>query len=162
MVAERSGASIGTVYRYFPDRIAVLQAVAARNLEHVLVALRENMAQASVGNLSDAMTVTVDTLVEVFASVKGFRSLRVGDVLDIRPIPSGRQGNAAIAEAMREALQARSNLRLDSAGRLGVESAVDVIDALLGRAFLHSERGDNTLIAEAHRVAQASVQGISS
>jgi AcrR family transcriptional regulator len=162
MVAERSGASIGTVYRYFPDRIAVLQAVAARNLEHVLVALRENMAQASVGNLSDAMTVAVDTLVEVFASVKGFRSLRVGDVLDIRPIPSGRQGNAAIAEAMREALQARSNLRLDSAGRLGVESAVDVIDALLGRAFLHSERGDNTLIAEAHRVAQASVQGISS
>ncbi|MBT5616278.1 MAG: helix-turn-helix transcriptional regulator, partial [Microbacteriaceae bacterium] len=27
MVAERAGASIGTVYRYFPDRIAVLQAV---------------------------------------------------------------------------------------------------------------------------------------
>ena len=25
MVAERAGASIGTVYRYFPDRIAVLQ-----------------------------------------------------------------------------------------------------------------------------------------
>ena len=33
MVAERAGASIGTVYRYFPDRIAVLQALAARNLE---------------------------------------------------------------------------------------------------------------------------------
>src|ERR1700709_2710518 len=36
MVAERAGASIGTVYRYFPDRIAVLQALAARNLERVL------------------------------------------------------------------------------------------------------------------------------
>ena len=36
MVAERAGASIGTVYRYFPDRIAVLQSLAARNLERVL------------------------------------------------------------------------------------------------------------------------------
>jgi len=29
MVADRAGASIGTVYRYFPDRIAVLQSVAS-------------------------------------------------------------------------------------------------------------------------------------
>ncbi len=35
MVAERAGASIGTVYRYFPDRIAVLQSLAARNAERV-------------------------------------------------------------------------------------------------------------------------------
>ena len=32
MVAEKAGASIGTVYRYFPDRIAVLQSLSARNL----------------------------------------------------------------------------------------------------------------------------------
>ena len=32
MVAERAGASIGTVYRYFPDRIAVLQSLSARSL----------------------------------------------------------------------------------------------------------------------------------
>jgi len=31
MVADRAGASIGTVYRYFPDRIAVLQSLAARS-----------------------------------------------------------------------------------------------------------------------------------
>ena len=35
MVAERAGASIGTVYRYFPDRIAVLQSLAARNAERM-------------------------------------------------------------------------------------------------------------------------------
>ena len=35
MVAERAGASIGTVYRYFPDRIAVLQSLAARNAERI-------------------------------------------------------------------------------------------------------------------------------
>src|SRR5580698_1466695 len=47
MVAERAGASIGTVYRYFPDRIAVLQALAARNLELVLGGLRGAVADRS-------------------------------------------------------------------------------------------------------------------
>ena len=45
MVAERAGASIGTVYRYFPDRIAVLQSLAARNAErigeHAIAQLRD-------------------------------------------------------------------------------------------------------------------------
>jgi len=36
MVAEGAGASIGTVYRYFPDRIAVLQSLAARNEERII------------------------------------------------------------------------------------------------------------------------------
>src|SRR5580698_9128788 len=44
MVAERAGASIGTVYRYFPDRIAVLQALASRNLERILASLRSAIA----------------------------------------------------------------------------------------------------------------------
>ena len=49
MVAERAGASIGTVYRYFPDRIAVLQSLAARNAERmtdrVLAELRDRAAR---------------------------------------------------------------------------------------------------------------------
>ncbi len=46
MVAERAGASIGTVYRYFPDRIAVLQALAARNLERVVARVVDRGRQA--------------------------------------------------------------------------------------------------------------------
>ena len=162
MVAERAGASIGTVYRYFPDRIAVLQAVAARNLDKLLLSLKDNQALDTPKDLSAAMTVAVDTLVEMFRTETGFRSLRVGDVLDIRPIPAGRRGNADIAQAIREDLQERANVRLDSAGRLAVETAIDVVDALLGRAFMVSERGDATLIDEAHRVAQLTVKAVSS
>ena len=39
LVAERAGASIGTVYRYFPDRVAVLVALAERNLERLRLAI---------------------------------------------------------------------------------------------------------------------------
>jgi len=160
MVAERAGASIGTVYRYFPDRVAVLQALAARNRDrvtHALVARLERDKPASV--LAEIDTV-VDILVDVFRSEKGFRSLRVGDVLDIRPVTSPRSGNSDVAQVISDDLRERLGVRLDSAGRLAVETAVDVIDALLGRAFLYSDKGEGTLIDEARRMARLALTDI--
>jgi hypothetical protein len=57
-------------------------------------------------------------------------------------------------------LRERLNVRLDSAGRLAVETAIDVIDALLGRAFLQSDRGEGTLINEARRLGRLALSEI--
>lgn len=160
MVAEKAGASIGTVYRYFPDRVAVLQAVAARNLERALEGLGQSLRREAPTGLSGSMEVAVDALVEVFRAEPGFRSLRVGDVLDIRPVSSARGGNAEIARVIRDDAEQRAGLRLDSDARVAIESAVDVIDALLGRAFLRSDHGETSLISEAKRIAVLSVAGL--
>jgi len=158
MVAERANASIGTVYRYFPDRIAVLQSIAARNLERLTASLRASLKDRGPSTLTEAADVLVDTLVEMFRSEKGFRSLRVGDVLDIRPVSAGRGGNAEVAAVFRDYLHEKLGIKLDSDGRLACETAVDVVDALLARAFLHSDRGDQTLIAEAQRMAHCAIE----
>ena len=160
MVADRAGASIGTVYRYFPDRIAVLQSVASRNLDRALDVLKASLRDGGSSTLEGSLDVAVDALVEVFRTEKGFRSLRVGDVLDIRPVASARGGNAEIARVIREDLEQRQGLLLDSNARLAVETAIDVADALLGRAFLHSDRGETSLIAEAKRVSMLAVSGV--
>ncbi len=160
MVAERAGASIGTVYRYFPDRIAVLQAVAQRNLERVTHVVNLELSRSNPSSVAETFDVVVETLANVFRSEKGFRSLRVGDVLDLRPVVTSRSGNAQVAEVVREDLRNRLNLRLDSEGRLACETAIDVVDALLGRAFLQSDRGEGALIEEARRMAHAAVAGI--
>jgi AcrR family transcriptional regulator len=160
MVAERAGASIGTVYRYFPDRIAVLQAVASRNLERASRALARALASRNPSSAVESLDCAVDALVDVFREERGFRSLRVGDCLDIRPVTSGRGGNAELARVVRDDLHQRLGLRLDSAGRLSIETALDVVDALLARAFLGSDRGDSTLIDEAKRMARAAVADI--
>ena len=158
MVAERAGASIGTVYRYFPDRVAVLQAVAARNLERVTQALRADLAKSAPATVNAALRTALDTLTRFFREEPGFRSLRVGDVLDIRPLAGSRGGNAEIAAVIKDYLHDAHGLRLDSAGRVAIETAVDVVDALLGRAFVHSDRGESTVLSEAHRVSQCIVQ----
>jgi len=160
MVAERAGASIGTVYRYFPDRIAVLVAVAAKNLDKATRAVKCGLDAQQPSTIEETIDATVDALVGVFRVEKGFRSLRVGDCLDIRPSHSGRQGNAEIARVVRDDLHERLGIRLDSTGRLAIETAIDVTDKLLGRAFLSSERGDSSLIEEARRMAQAAVAGL--
>ncbi|MFT6973501.1 MAG: AcrR family transcriptional regulator [Pontimonas sp.] len=160
MVAERAGASIGTVYRYFPDRIAVLQSVASRNLDRALEVLSIELGAGGSGTLESSMDVAVEALAGLFRSEKGFRSLRVGDVLDIRPAVGARAGNAEIARVIREDLEKRTGIRLDSGARLSVETAVDVADALLGRAFLHSNRGEASLISEAKRVAVLAVKDV--
>ena len=158
MVAERAGASIGTVYRYFPDRVAVLQAVAARNLERVTQALRADLAKSQPATVNAALHTALDTLTRFFREEPGFRSLRVGDVLDIRPLAGSRGGNAEIAAVIKDYLHDAHGLRLDSAGRVAIETAVDVVDALLGRAFMHSDRGESTVLSEAQRVSQSIVQ----
>lgn len=160
MVAERAGASIGTVYRYFPDRVAVLQALAARNRDRVIHAITTRLDQDKPATILAQIDTVVDTLVDVFRNEKSFRSLRVGDVLDIRPVTSPRSGNSEIARVISDDLRARLGLRLDSSGRLAVETAVDVADALLGRAFLYSDKGDGTLIDEARRMARLALADV--
>lgn len=160
MVADRAGASIGTVYRYFPDRVAVLQAVAQRNLERVTSVITKQLSAQNPTTVNQTFDVVVDALVEVFRSEKGYRSLRVGDCLDLRPVVTGRSGNTQIAEIIREDIRQRLGLRLDSEGRLACETAIDVVDALLGRAFLRSDRGEGALIEEARRMARAAVAAI--
>lgn len=160
MVAERAGASIGTVYRYFPDRVAVLQALAARNRDRVIHALTFRLEREKPVTVIAHIDTVLDSLVEVFRSEKGFRSLRTGDVLDIRPATSTRSGNSEIARVISDDLRERLGIRLDSAARLAVETAVEVMDALLGRAFVHSDKGDGTLIDEARRMARLALSEI--
>jgi AcrR family transcriptional regulator len=142
MVAERAGASIGTVYRYFPDRIAVLQALAARNLERTLTKVTSEMSNAKHSNWVEALNGGLDIFVEAFRNEAGFRSLRVGDVIDLRPNPNDRTYNSRVAEAMLGALAARFDIPVSDESRLAFEVAIEIADALAARAFTFDSKGE--------------------
>ena len=153
MVAERAGASIGTVYRYFPDRIVVLQSLSARFLQTFVE--RANAAVRDPAHVSwaDAIGAVIDTIVDAFRSEVGYRSLRLGDVLDIRPAASAHPGTAVVAETIAAGLAERFALPAkDLAFR--VEVVLDVADALLSRAFAHDRGGDERFITEARSIVR--------
>jgi len=159
MVADRAGASIGTVYRYFPDRIAVLQSLALRNHERLMVRVTEELARAEHTTAQDALLGLVDVMADLFRTEPGFRSLRAGDVLDLRPPMTEEPALAAIAHAVSEALVQRFGLTESSELRLAVGSALEVADALVARAFARSEEGDAAWLAEAHHGVSVIVAG---
>jgi AcrR family transcriptional regulator len=160
MVAERAGASIGTVYRYFPDRIALLQALVSRNRQRAEESVVGALRQSSASSIQAAMDVIFDSYLDLFRNEAGFPSLRLGDVLDIRPAQSARTGNADFAQLLGDELADKLSLTLDSKARLSLEIGVEVMDSLLARAFLRIDKGDKAVVDEARRMFHLCVQGI--
>jgi len=150
MVADGAGASIGTVYRYFPDRIAVLQSLAARNEERATEKVLAQVADASHTDWLAALSSSFDAFVELFRTEPGFASLRLGDVLDLRPA-EGTPRNSVMANTIFDALSARFGIADDPQLRSGFELAIETTDALVARAFARDPQGDPQRLDAARR-----------
>ena len=147
MVAERAGASIGTVYRYFPDRIALLQALGARNLERVLTRVSDEVRSPAHADWQSAVTAAFGILVEAYRTEPGYRGLRVGDVIDLRPAPVDRRFNSILADRIADGVTERFGLVDDADVRRRFEAAVEVSDSFATRAFARDARGDENFLA---------------
>ena len=113
MVADRAGASIGTVYRYFPDRVAVLQSLAARNEERAVVRVIDVIAAPDHRDWLEAMVAAFDVLVDLFRVEPGFAAIRLGDVLSLRPATEGIPRNTVLADSMYRHARRRYDLPVD-------------------------------------------------
>lgn len=147
MVAERAGSSIGTVYRYFPDRITLLQALAARNLDRVLTRIGTEIVDAKHTDWAAALGAAFEILVEAFRSEPGFRGLRVGDVLDLRPAAHDHTFNSIVSNRMLDGIISRFGVEDSPELRLRFESVMAVSDALATRAFARDPQGDEAFLS---------------
>lgn len=159
MVAERAGASIGTVYRYFPDRIAVLQSLAARHTERLLGRLNDELAAGRHDSAMDAVLGSVAAITELFRTEPGYRSLRAGDVIDLQPPAAETTANAQVADVITDALVAHYGVADSAETRLSIGTALEVADALVARAFARDDQGDAVLLGEAERAVRAVLAG---
>lgn len=159
MVAERAGASIGTVYRYFPDRIAVLQSLAARNTERLMSRVAAELVPGGHASATDAVVAVLGAMTELFRSEPGYRSVRAGDVLDLLPPQTEATANAMMADVVADALIAGYSVVDSAEVRLAVGTAIEIADALVARAFARSSQGDAALLAEAERAVRAVLAG---
>jgi AcrR family transcriptional regulator len=154
MVAERAGASIGTVYRYFPDRIAVLSALSLRSMDRFLRQTRENILREKPESWIDLLMVSFETGVEMHRTEVGFTSIRLGDLVSYPDVePSGIR-SARIAKAFAAIISEDFGLPESPELTLRIEMSVNMTDALLTRAFVADKKGDETVIAEARKVVR--------
>ena len=152
MVAEGAGASIGTVYRYFPDRIAVLQALAARNLHRVLERVTTEMMDEKHGDWQSALSAAFEIFVGAYRTEPGFRGLRVGDVLDLRPAHQERTFNSIVSDRLLDGLISRFGFADGPDIRFTFETAMEVSDSLATRAFARDPHGDDAFLVAGREV----------
>lgn len=153
LVAERAGAGVGTVYRYFPDRIAILQGIADRNVR-TLGERFEQVVAVPRDDLLDDLTALFHAYVELYRELPGYRSLRAGETLPTSMRPKGAVV-VELVERVAATIGPRHGVALDADDRERLVDCFHVVDAVVGAAFVDDPQGDAHLIALAYEVARA-------
>nr|WP_091450069.1 TetR/AcrR family transcriptional regulator [Actinokineospora iranica] len=158
LIAERAGVAVGSLYQFFPDKRAVVQALTQRNLDHFMTEIARRLDEAHLDHWWDGADVIFDIYVEMYREVPGFRRLRFGDEVDLRLIDGRRDNNTVIAENMAGLLADRFQIPLEEI-RLPVAVANEIADGILNLAFRRKLFPEETVISEAKMVVRGYLSG---
>ncbi|GLY81067.1 TetR/AcrR family transcriptional regulator [Actinoallomurus iriomotensis] len=151
-VAQRADVAIGSVYQFFPDKRAIAQELALRNLEMFGERVARGLAEGGFPHWYDAVGTVIEIFVDMHRTVPGFRVLRFGDIADVRLLDGGAENNAVVADRLRgllvEAFEVPDTEEFSRALAVAVEAA----DAVLKLAFRTERDGDPALLAEAEQL----------
>ena len=154
LIAERAEVAVGSLYQFFPDKRAVVQALTLRNLELFVAAVRERFTTSTPENWWDAIDMVLETYIGMHREIPGFARVHFGDVIDMRLMDDARDNNAVIADELTNVLTTTLNLPAAQL-QLPMSVAVEAADAILRLAFRRDPMGDMRIVEEGkHMVRQ--------
>jgi AcrR family transcriptional regulator len=148
LIAERAGVAVGSLYQFFPDKRAVVQALTLRNLERFMANVVQRFDSAELEHWWDAVDSMFDVYVEMHRTVPAFSRLHFGDVVDTRLLDEGKDNNAVIAEGLAALISERFGRSMEEL-QLPVAIAIEAADGVLKFAFRRNDRGDQVVVDEA-------------
>ncbi|MFO7192458.1 MULTISPECIES: TetR/AcrR family transcriptional regulator [Thermocrispum] len=146
-IAKRAGVAVGSLYQFFPDKRAVVQALTQRNLERFMSLAAERLAAVDHQHWWDVVDGLLDIYLEMHHETPGFSRIHFGDAVDPRLLDGSRTNNDVVAEALMELLTGRIDLPPEQVVA-PIKVAVEVADALLKYAFRADPKGDPAVIEE--------------
>ncbi len=152
LLAERAGVAIGSVYQFFPDKRAVVQALTQRNLETYQSRVAARLAEGTFSHWWEIVDAAIDEYIELHRSAPGFRVLHFGDVVDRHLLHVSQDNDTMIAQALAQVLVDHGDVppspRLDHA----LIIAVTIGDGLIKLAFRRDPGGDQRVLDEAKTI----------
>lgn len=153
-VALRAGVPIGSVYRFFGNKRAMVDALAERNLERYTERVADRLTEAQgEGGWRTAMDAMLDEYLDMKRTAPGFSLVDFGN-----QIPVGArhaEPNHRVADRLTELLSAYLGREPDEALRRTLLIAVETADTLVHLAFRVSAEGDEKIIAEMRELLRA-------
>jgi AcrR family transcriptional regulator len=158
LIAERAGVAVGSLYQFFPDKRAVVQALTKRHLDHFTGEIERRLDWDNLEQWWDGVDTIIDIYVEMYRTIPGFSRVRFGDVIDLRFIEDGRDNNTVIAEQISKVVAAKHDLPVESLFKQ-ITVASDIGDAILALAFRRRLFAEEDMINEAKQVVRAYLAG---
>ncbi|MFI6123635.1 TetR family transcriptional regulator [Streptomyces sp. NPDC051064] len=163
-VADRAGVPIGSVYRFFPNKRALVDALAERNLEVYAGRVVARLEAIPEREWRAAIDAVLDEYLAMKRSVAGFALVDFGPPVPV-PGPLDAEVNRRVAGRLTELLSGHLGRGRDGAAsdaRLlrTVLVCVQAADALLQLAFRTDPEGDPDLIAETRVLLRAYLAGV--
>ncbi|MER5965375.1 TetR/AcrR family transcriptional regulator [Streptomyces sp. NPDC002057] len=100
-IAEEAGTPVGSIYQFYPDKSAVVDALGQRYLDAFATAIDALVARAIGGELTDLVGTMVDVYAELFRSQPGGMTLWAGRHLSPELARADEASNTLIAEGLR-------------------------------------------------------------
>lgn len=154
LVAERARVAIGSLYQYFPDKRAIVQALATRNLEAYLARMRERVAAGDLADWRGAADAAIDEFADLHRTTPGFRTLRFGDLVDRHLLEPERDNDTVIADELSLLLVSHFGLADSPELRFALLIAGELGGALVTLAFRRQADGDPVILAEVRLVVR--------
>lgn len=153
LIAERAGVAVGSLYQFFPDKRAVVQALTKRHLDYFTKQIEERLDWENLEHWWHGVDKIIDIYVEMYRSVPGFSRVRFGDVIDLRFIEDGRDNNTVITEQIARVIADKNDIPVETLYKR-ITVACDIGDAILALAFRRKLFGEEEMIAEAKKVVR--------
>jgi AcrR family transcriptional regulator len=147
-IAEAAGIPVGSVYRYFPDKEAIVEALALSywsDFEDLVAAAAEADEMAP---LDDPGSVVIDALAAGFRANPGFLTLWYGGLRTERVREITRPTRSAIAASAARILAVHWPHATGGARLTAARMVVLAGDGLLREAFRSHPEGDAALLEE--------------
>ncbi|WP_249416644.1 TetR/AcrR family transcriptional regulator [Streptomyces sp. TS71-3] len=157
-VAERAGVAVGSVYRFFGNKRAMADALAARNLERYAERVTERLAGIGPGDWRGATDAVLDEYVAMKRTAPGFTLVDFGNQIPVGT-PTAAP-NLQVAARLTELLSGHLGRPPDIAVRRAVLVAVESADALVRLAFRMDPAGDPALVEETRALLRRYLAGV--
>jgi AcrR family transcriptional regulator len=153
-VAVAAGVSVGTVYRYFADREALIRTLYERNVARMREALVD-AAVTSHGSLAADVRALLDTYVRMHRTIPAYQSVRTWQWL----LPEARADRAIAVEAaardLVSVLAPRHGVALTAEHRADLVAAIQRTDAIVLTAFLDDPDMDDEAVTQVADVVES-------
>ncbi|MFI6878093.1 TetR family transcriptional regulator [Streptomyces sp. NPDC050400] len=152
-VATRADVPIGSVYRFFSNKRAMVDALAQRNLERYAERVRERLGALPADDWRGAMDAILDEYLAMKRTAPGFSLVDFGTQIPVGAADA--DPNHRVADTLTDLLAPHLGRTPDPTLRRTFLVAVESADALVRLAFRLDPAGDEPIIEETRALLRA-------